>query len=392
MLAGLLTIWAVGSYATHSTTIGMVYGCVNLAAWPLISWLLGREMRCVERTKDALTKTIWGLLGLYVVQKLLIFWLKIIIGKSASLNFLNDDNTAWLYLCGAAWLALALLIERRGWKHGPVLAVSVALGCVAGYLPVVEEYLCLNKLFVFAPLFLVGFWGRPERLEEFLNRVWVRVLSLVALLAVAGGCLVASGPLYNNVGFLTAADAYASLGNTWLNTFGGLFRLAWYGVIAVMGAALLSVMPRKKLPLLTLCGKRWFSVYFWLRPVTYFLRGRRVPGGLWASVQQCGLPDRRRRLRLPGQHLAEYLRRAVPPGLVRRHRRDGGRSAERHAPEEAAPADPLRQAVVQRVLLAAAGDVLPHHPGGECADGIRPPGENRRGAHLPGAAAYVEPA
>ncbi|MCC8065266.1 MAG: YfhO family protein [Clostridiales bacterium] len=276
LMAGLLAIWAVGSYATRSTTIGMVYGCVNLTVWPMLSWLLGREMRCVERDKDALSRTIWGLLGLYVVQKLLIFWIKIIIGKSASLNLLNDDNTAWLYLCGAAWLALALLIERRGWKHGPVLAVSVALGCVAGYLPVVENLLCLNKLFVFAPLFLVGFWGLPDRLEGFLNRNWVRVLSLVALLAVAGGCLVASRPLYNNEGFLTAANAYASLSNTWLNTFGGLFRLAWYGVVAVVGAALLSVMPRKKLPLLTLCGKRWFSVYFWLRPVTYFLFARIV--------------------------------------------------------------------------------------------------------------------
>ncbi len=276
LLAGLLAIWAIGSHVTRSTLTSTVYIYVNLMAWPLLSWLLGREIRCVERTKDTLTRTIWGLLGLYVVQKVLIFCVKLIIGKSGSLNFLNDDNTAWLYLCGAVWLALAFLIERRGWKHGPVLAVSVALGCVAGYLPVVEDLLCLSKLFVFAPLFLVGFWGLPDRLKEFLNRAWVRVLSLVVVLAVVGGCLVAFGPLYNSVGFLTAADAYASLGNTWLNTFGGLFRLAWYGVIAVVGAALLSVMPRRKLPLLTLCGKRWFSVYFWLRPLTYFLFARVV--------------------------------------------------------------------------------------------------------------------
>ncbi|MCD8342297.1 MAG: hypothetical protein LUC87_09150 [Clostridiales bacterium] len=276
LLVGLLAIWTIGSDAKRSVPLKTIYCCVNLVAFPLISWLMGREIRCVERSKDALTKTIWGLLGLYVVQKLLIFWSKIASGKSASLNFLNDDNTAWLYLCGAVWLVLALLIERRGWKHGPVLAVSVVLGCVAGYLPVVENLLCLNKLLVFAPLFLVGFWGLPDRLNAFLDRTWVRILSLVALLAVAGGCLIASKPLYNSVGFLTAANAYASLDNTWLNTFGGLFRLAWYGVIAVVGAALLSIMPRKKLPLLSLCGKRWFSVYFWLRPVMYFLIARIV--------------------------------------------------------------------------------------------------------------------
>ncbi|MCD7917687.1 MAG: hypothetical protein LUF84_04405 [Clostridiales bacterium] len=284
LLVGLLAIWALGSYAARSTTVGVIYGCVNLAAWPLIAWLLGREIRCVEQTKDSLTKTVLGLLGLYVVQKVLIFWSKLASGRGASLGFLNDENTAWLYLCGAVWLLLAVLIERKGWKHGPVLAVSVALGCVAGYLPVLEDVLCLHKLFVFFPLFLVGFWGLPHRLEAFLNRKGVRLLSLAVLLAVAGGCLAAARPLYNNVDFLTAASAYASLGNTWLSAFGGLFRLAWYGVVAVTGCALLGAMTRKKLPLLTLCGRRWFSVYFWLRPVTYFLFARIVKVLMACSV------------------------------------------------------------------------------------------------------------
>ncbi|WP_336743212.1 acyltransferase family protein [Paenibacillus sp. y28] len=159
----------------------------------------------------------------------------------------------WFLFSHVCWKLLLLLFVR--FKHPLVLAV--ALGVLAGYLPVDGFWLSLSRTFVFFPFFVAGYYCPVEKLRKLARSPAVKIgaaLWLAALLAV-----LASSPLRLDIGWLLGSITNAGLQRP--EWYAGIYRLGIYGLEASAGCAFLMLQTDRD-SRITDWGKR--SVYVFL--------------------------------------------------------------------------------------------------------------------------------
>ena len=162
-----------------------------------------------------------------------------------------------------AWILLTIMSLAGGY---------LASGALAG----LGDFLALDRVIAFAPFFFAGYFIGPERLMRFLKEKRGIVLLLTALgllcFALVGTQTFDRLLPYKNVVYGAwyyrfhpeqnpAAFPGALAAQLWL------IRLAWFLVSGLMSFALLSLMPNRRLPLLTTIGQRTLQIYILHRPI-----------------------------------------------------------------------------------------------------------------------------
>ena len=164
-----------------------------------------------------------------------------------------------------AWILLTIMSLAGGY---------LASGALAG----IGDFLALDRVIAFAPLFFAGYFTGPERLMRFLGAKHAG-RSIVLLTALGLLCFVLIGTQtfdrllpYKNVvygawyyRFYPERNPAAYPGA--LATQLWLIRLAWFLVSGLMSFALLALMPNRQIPLITTIGQRTLQIYILHRPI-----------------------------------------------------------------------------------------------------------------------------
>ncbi|MCC8128582.1 MAG: YfhO family protein [Clostridiales bacterium] len=204
-------------------------------------------------------------------QKVLLFWCETLAGREPGFYPFSTTGAPWLFLVGGVCLILAGAVPQKDWMKKWLLPLTVVIGLAAGLIKPITNFLCLARLAVYLPFFVLGRGMEDEKLAR-----WCRAKSskLPSLLLVGGWavvCVLLRGYWKNLRALIdgnTWYDGVAGLPASWV---GILARLAFYVLAAGLICAVWTLTPDWKVPLFSDQGKRWKSGYFWFSPLIYVL-------------------------------------------------------------------------------------------------------------------------
>ncbi|MGI6722068.1 MAG: acyltransferase family protein [Anaerovoracaceae bacterium] len=206
---------------------------------------------------------------LYVAYKVIkYFLLNYALDISVGFHLFVVDDLPWYMLCMAAWLGSTYLVRNVN----PVwmMIIAIAMSFFIGFDDKVGDVFALARMVNYWPFFLLGYYFDRDRTLEVINKPAVRIVGIAIFLALL---IVAWAKLdqYASLGQLfTGRNSYASISSV-CEPFKPWFRLVYFPYIAFIGLGVMSIIPRRKLLLISDFGSRTLAVYFLHRFVLYII-------------------------------------------------------------------------------------------------------------------------
>ncbi len=258
--------WLMNRY--RSKRIAMVgYTFASVIVFPGMLFLMGRESRGKSR-RDLVFSGV-GMILLGYAQKVLLFWCETIAGREPAFYPFSTTGAPWLFLVGGVCLILVGVLPKTEWTKKWLLPLTVAIGLVAGLIKPITNFLCLSRLAVYLPFFVLGRTMETGKLARWCRSKWSKLPSLLLVGGWAVVCVLLRGhwkSLRALIDGNTWYDGVTGLSATWQ---GILARLAFYALAVGLICAVWTLTPEWKVPLFSDQGKRWKSGYFWFAPLIY---------------------------------------------------------------------------------------------------------------------------
>lgn len=240
----------------------------HMPCFMFLSGLFSKSFMREDRDNAKKREKIIGYLMLYILLKVLIAQVRFLVsaGEIAfSFSLFRENGTPWYMIAMPAWLMLTYALRRV--KPAVLIPLSILLACASGYDKDIGSFLSLNRITVFYPFFLLGFYLDPDKLLSILSKRIMRLISRVALIAIASYIYIYIEDIYPS--YYLCNPRYD---RTWLNIPDMYFslRLIYYPVVCCVLFAFLSAVPSKK-TFFTPLGQRTLQVYFWHMPIVYLI-------------------------------------------------------------------------------------------------------------------------
>lgn len=270
----LLVLTCLGVLPSSHHSLEAVRAFGTLLITPVLLPVCGLLSQKLSATARRLSCQTSGLLVLYAAMSVLTFWAKAA-GHGAPFQLFTHVGEPWFFLVMAecyvgAWV-LEEISQRYGVKKRVLFTAVSILSVFVGYLPLYRDILCLGRLTLCFPLFLMGRWMDPYVLRKLLQRKKylkaVGILLPVTLFCLSwfltDGIMGVSEELLGILPYGKAA--------WWFVCTAGLLRALQLGGGVVLPLSLLSLMPERNVPVLSTVGRRFYVGYFFHAPVIYLL-------------------------------------------------------------------------------------------------------------------------
>ena len=247
---------------------------LNTFHMPLFIFISGLFSKNTVNAPRLSRSKITSYLMIFFFMKITVFLSTHLSRGYAYFRLISEDGTPWYIFVSAVFLTLTFLIKNLNPKK--VLAISLCLSVLAGYLPDVESTLCLSRTVVFFPVFYLGYITDIQKLLDFSNKLPIKIVSLLIFLSFTV-CFIFIGDEHYFMRFVfTGNSPYKNLPHA-LVAFGPLLRLGFYALSSAVGFSLISLMPARRIPLLTRIGANTLPVYALHRQLLYFFQFSALP-------------------------------------------------------------------------------------------------------------------
>ena len=183
------------------------------------------------------------------------------------------------YALMAAFMVIAYLIKELPLWF--VLPISILAACLAGYDENIGSFLYLSRIIVFFPFYYTGYCLDIKKLQEVLNKTWIKCLSAIFLTDMILYTLTKIEDNYSYIRLFTGRNAYSLIN---VESCGAVHRLMFYVIAFLMGIAIISLIPNCKVPVVGTVGARTLQIYFWHRLILYVLTFSGITGSLIKNV------------------------------------------------------------------------------------------------------------
>lgn len=201
---------------------------------------------------------IFGYFILYFALKLLPFAYWFVDAKQIGINLFSDSGVRWFMLAIFAFNLLTIVLK----SYSPVyvMVLIVLFSCFAGYDVNVNDYLALSRILVFYPFFYLGYCLDREKLEKICDNKILKVAAFAVLVVFIVLLVYKGEDIYFFRPLVTGRRAYHALEE--LRKWGFLLRLAYYAITALLGFAVIVLVPKKTpLGICAKLGQRTLAVY-----------------------------------------------------------------------------------------------------------------------------------
>ncbi len=211
-------------------------------------------------------------LFLFFITKLILFCSRIIAYKDVSISLTFAGDLPWYML--AMFVFSLITIGLKKFSPAYIFPLIIAIACVAGYDSSLGDTLALMRMFVFFPFFYAGYCFEPKTVSEFADRKYVKILSLIVLIAF--GIFV-----YRNLdtfsvfrNLITGRWGFDALGR--YKIYGCVLRFAYYIMAFLIGGAVVCLTPNKlgKNGIIAKWGSRSLQVYMLHYSLIHIFDGR----------------------------------------------------------------------------------------------------------------------
>lgn len=258
----------IAAYIDQSGLLSNVYLWLTVFHMPLFMFMTGLFSKSfVNAPRFNYNKIISYILVFFFIKITIHLTLLVVRGKG-SFSLLSEKGTPWYIFVTAVFMSLTYVIKR--FNHKKVLVVSVALALGVGYINEIGDVLTLSKMFTFYPFFFSGYMLDREKLLGFTNKKVVRAVSGAVILLYTLGIFTVGDKIFSLRYVFSGNNPYIEFGADWY-PFGAVLRLGCYIFSSVIGFAVISIIPNKRIPLLTNIGAKTLTVYSLHRQVLYIL-------------------------------------------------------------------------------------------------------------------------
>ena len=273
----------IDQYTDNSRLFKAMYLLIYTFHMPLFLFLSGLFDKRGEPLADKAMKGIYYI-SLSVLLKCLISLTRFIMTGKWSFQLLSESGIPWFCFALGVFIILTGVLARIKIKLYAVIAVNIIIACFTGLDKSIGDLLCLSRIIVFYPFFLLGTMINKESIQRIPAKRAVRILSFVFLLALCVFAYLYLDKVYVMRHIFTGRNPF----NASVRSQGPLLRLACYAVTAVIGFAFMMIVPAGRLKILTCFGERTLQVYFWHRPVLYVL----TYSGIHTRICSAGVPGK----------------------------------------------------------------------------------------------------
>jgi fucose 4-O-acetylase-like acetyltransferase len=252
----------------HSNMCKSLFLFIYSFHMPLFVFASGLMCEHAIKTKERFCKKLAGFAGLFVLLKLLIFPFQRLNNPDLTFSFVKTDGVPWYLFAMCVFYTCAYLL--RNMDKRKVLAISFFIALMAGYDNGIGDVFAFSRCLVFFPWFVLGWMSDVNKLEFQLHRRSMRILAPIIVLTFFILCRVNIDSFYIFRRFFTGRSSYEALLDD-AGEIGILFRLSAYMITFIIGVCILSIIPRHKIFHLDALGKESMSIYFFHRPVLFYL-------------------------------------------------------------------------------------------------------------------------
>lgn len=214
---------------------------IYLFHMPLFVFISGFFSKNSVKRKDK-SKIIVFLL-LYIILKVIIFTIEKLYGKNVAFHVFSDKSVPWYLFAMAAWYGITMLVQNLNKKY--VFLFSILLSLVVGFDKDIGDFLCLSRIIVFYPFFLLGNIINKEQILNIIKNKKLKIVSIIFLMLVIYIVFAFINDVYLIRPILTGRNSYYSLNNS-IEDLGILFRLIWYIISSLISVSVMSLIPKGK--------------------------------------------------------------------------------------------------------------------------------------------------
>lgn len=271
----------------HSNMCKSLFLFIYSFHMPLFVFASGLMCEHAIQTKERFCKKLANFAGLYVLLKLLIFPFQRLTSPGLTFSLVKTDGVPWYLFAMCVFYTCAYLLRHVDKRK--ILAIAVLAALLAGYDNGIGDVFAFSRCLVFFPWFVLGWMSDVNKLEFLLHRRSMRILAPIIVLTFFILCRVNIDSFYIFRRFFTGRSSYETLLDD-AGEVGILFRLSAYMITFIIGVCILSIIPRHKIFHLDALGKESMSIYFFHRPVLFYLEYAKTYSFLyqhfhgWANV------------------------------------------------------------------------------------------------------------
>lgn len=244
---------------------------------PLFIFVSGYFSKKQIETEDY--KKTYKYISLYYIMKILHFLIdKYIFCNNSNLNILTINNIEWYLFALAIWPAISIKTKKIQFKKK--LLFSIIISLIIGFDPFFKDFLCLSRIIVFYPFFLIGNNFNQNKINKIKNKKNI-ILSLLILILIFLVYYFNIDFVYKIRPILTGRNNYNIL-NESIRNYGIIIRSGWY-IFSIFISILIMIVIPKQQNFITKYGERTLSVYFWHAFIFYIIKYLNI----YLNLHQC---------------------------------------------------------------------------------------------------------
>lgn len=242
---------------------------IYLFHMPLFLFLSG--MFSKKNIDERRYRNIFSFLFLFFALKMIYAAGKIVVYHDFSFHLLKESGLPWYAFAVFAFQLISIALKR--FPRAYVLGFGILLACFAGYDAKLSDVLVLSRILVFFPFFWLGYCVDDRRLYAITENRKVKAAALCVLAAFLVFYILADiHKFYWLRPILSGRNPYSALRKH--AEYGFFFRLAYYLLAAVVGGAILILIPgRVGRGRIARLGSRTLQVYGLHYLLIYLLYG-----------------------------------------------------------------------------------------------------------------------
>ena len=227
---------------------------------PLFIFISGLFVKPMDKQTKFPKQKVISYFAIAIVLRAFTSIVRLLLGEKERYSILNMyDSYTWFMGAMAVFIALAWLFREYDKKI--IFSIAALVGCMAGYDKFLGDKYSLMRIAVFFPIFLLGYYMKPDRLLSLISKRYLKIIAAVVLVGFLAVCLFSRGFTLTLRPLFTGRNRFTVLGDNY--AFGAIYRLFCYIVSIVVGLAVMCLVPNKNFGYISKMGAKTLQIYFW---------------------------------------------------------------------------------------------------------------------------------
>lgn len=210
-----------------------------------------------SKSKTPKKKRILNLLKTYLIWQTIItiyyaFVLNIV---EFNLNYMIPRYTLWFLITMIFYNLSEFFLEKSNYKV--MIPLSIIIGLLAGFVPLIGETLSLSRTFVFFPFYVIGYYAKDLNLLEKIKTKKIKILSIALSIVILIFILNFDNIL--SIKILKGKYSYFDINSFNIWAACGQ-RLLFYILSMIVSIGFLNLVPKKE-NFLTTLGRNTLYIY-----------------------------------------------------------------------------------------------------------------------------------